>query len=360
MRKIMILLFLPLILVLALLLGTGAALQQQSTFVDCGIPMGTLPNKVPKPLNGIFTEAANYSKVDPMAVTLVYYTENYQGEGVFREPAPPYGNGLPWPTSSATAAGPFQFILSTWMHYRFSNPEHQPGDVQDMKDGAYASAHYLKDLGGQPHMTFGDPANPFVRGTIANVMAQYNGSSPGHYYAETQDYVAKAFREYQRLQGSPKAPQKVQAGDNQAQVCVSPTGSGQAKVALAAVKSQLGKPYVFGAEGPNAYDCSGLMVWSLKHTGITLPRTAAAQWAATKKWQVPIAKAQPGDLVFFKSVGTNDAPGHVGMVTDPQKGLMINALKPGTSVKYDSYINSGMGLVGITHPYRSPPVKKHA
>lgn len=68
-------------------------------------------------------------------------------------------------------------------------------------------------------------------------------------------------------------------------------------VALDAALSKLGAPYRYGAAGPNAFDCSGLVQWSYRQAGRQLPRTSGAQLAAG----IPIARdnLQPGDLVSF-------------------------------------------------------------
>ncbi|WP_239309477.1 MULTISPECIES: C40 family peptidase [unclassified Frankia] len=62
---------------------------------------------------------------------------------------------------------------------------------------------------------------------------------------------------------------------------------------------QRGKPYVYGAEGPYAFDCSGLVQYVFKQLGRSLPRTAQQQFAASLR--VPQAGKQPGDLIFFGS-----------------------------------------------------------
>jgi cell wall-associated NlpC family hydrolase len=69
--------------------------------------------------------------------------------------------------------------------------------------------------------------------------------------------------------------------------------------ALASAMGKLGKPYVYGATGPNAFDCSGLVGWAYKQVGVALPRTSAAQ----SRVGTPVAKSdlRPGDLVFFYS-----------------------------------------------------------
>lgn len=76
----------------------------------------------------------------------------------------------------------------------------------------------------------------------------------------------------------------------------------RASVRLSAMNTALdkiGSPYRWGAAGPNAFDCSGLVKWSFAQAGILLPRTSRAQ--STVGTPVSKANLQPGDLVFFYS-----------------------------------------------------------
>jgi cell wall-associated NlpC family hydrolase len=66
---------------------------------------------------------------------------------------------------------------------------------------------------------------------------------------------------------------------------------------ITAALSRVGTPYVWGATGPNGFDCSGLMGWAFAAAGISLPRTAAQQALAGP--QIPLTKVQPGDLLFW-------------------------------------------------------------
>ncbi|MFF3347736.1 NlpC/P60 family protein [Streptomyces sp. NPDC002779] len=102
--------------------------------------------------------------------------------------------------------------------------------------------------------------------------------------------------------------------------------SGRAAAAIAAARSALGKPYVWGASGPSGFDCSGLMQWSYAQAGVALPRTSQGQRFAGR--QVPLSQAQPGDLVTYRS----DAS-HVGMYMG--NGQVIHAPYPGAPVRYD-------------------------
>ncbi|APE21111.1 MULTISPECIES: C40 family peptidase [Streptomyces] len=105
-----------------------------------------------------------------------------------------------------------------------------------------------------------------------------------------------------------------------------PAGSSRAAAAVIAARSAIGKPYVWGATGPSAFDCSGLMVWSYRQAGISLPRTSSAQRHAGR--QVPLSQAQPGDLVTYRG----DAS-HVGIYAG--NGQVIHAPYPGARVRYD-------------------------
>ena len=102
--------------------------------------------------------------------------------------------------------------------------------------------------------------------------------------------------------------------------------SGRAAAAVAAARSALGRPYVWGANGPSGFDCSGLTQWAYAQAGVALPRTSQAQRYAGR--QVPLSEARPGDLVLYRS----DAS-HVAMYTG--NGQVIHAPYPGAPVRYD-------------------------
>lgn len=115
--------------------------------------------------------------------------------------------------------------------------------------------------------------------------------------------------------------------------------SGRAAAALAAVRSALGKPYVWGANGPSGFDCSGLMQWSYAQAGVSLPRTSQAQAHAGRR--VPLSQARPGDIVTYRS----DAS-HVGMYVG--NGQVIHAPYPGAPVRYDPV--GMMPVSSVTRP----------
>ncbi|MFI7001883.1 NlpC/P60 family protein [Nocardia sp. NPDC050175] len=98
-------------------------------------------------------------------------------------------------------------------------------------------------------------------------------------------------------------------------------GSGTS--ALAAGLTRIGDPYVWGATGPNQFDCSGLVQWAFKQVGKNVPRTSSAQ--ATYGTPVSKDELQPGDVVFFYSDIS-----HVGIYAG--NGLMLHASTFGVPV----------------------------
>ncbi|MEV0388053.1 C40 family peptidase [Nonomuraea sp. NPDC050643] len=102
------------------------------------------------------------------------------------------------------------------------------------------------------------------------------------------------------------------------------------RTALTAAASKLGAPYVWGAEGPDAFDCSGLIQWAFGRAGIRLPRVTHQQFASGP--QVPFAEMQPGDLIFWRLDPTN--PGYISHAAIYWgDGKMIQAPRTGDVVK---------------------------
>ncbi|MGH3153369.1 MAG: C40 family peptidase [Streptosporangiaceae bacterium] len=121
--------------------------------------------------------------------------------------------------------------------------------------------------------------------------------------------------------------------------------------AIAYAEQQLGKPYQWGGTGPDAFDCSGLVMMAYRTAGIGIERTSQAQWASEPK--VPASQVQPGDLVFFAGAdGTVTSPGHVGLVIG--HGEMIEAFATGFPIRVASYTNRDP--IGFTRPWASASV----
>ncbi len=102
-----------------------------------------------------------------------------------------------------------------------------------------------------------------------------------------------------------------------------PVGSG-ASGAVAAAESRVGDPYVYGAAGPNAFDCSGLVMWAYAQVGISLPHFSGAQYADTT--HISMSQLEPGDLVFPADPGQ-----HVAMYVGG--GMIVQAPYTGADVQ---------------------------
>ena len=100
--------------------------------------------------------------------------------------------------------------------------------------------------------------------------------------------------------------------------------------ALRAAESRQGLPYVWGAAGPSAFDCSGLVQWAFAQAGVRMPRVAADQ--ARAGLAVPVSQLEPGDLLFYYTDPT--APGYISHVAIyVGNGWMIQAAAPGLGVQ---------------------------
>lgn len=100
--------------------------------------------------------------------------------------------------------------------------------------------------------------------------------------------------------------------------------SGRGATVVKFAYAQLGKPYVFGADGPGSYDCSGLTLAAWKQVGVSMPHSAKQQYGSEPK--VSKAALQPGDVVFFYSPISHNGI-YIG------NGKVIHAPQPGESVE---------------------------
>jgi cell wall-associated NlpC family hydrolase/outer membrane murein-binding lipoprotein Lpp len=113
-----------------------------------------------------------------------------------------------------------------------------------------------------------------------------------------------------------------------------PTSS-QAGQAVAFAYAQLGKPYVYGATGPDDYDCSGLVQAAWAAAGVSIPRTTYDQWAALP--HIPMSDLQPGDLILYN--GESHVAIYVGdgeIIDAPHTGAFVEKVPEATSWYADS------------------------
>src|SRR5690606_11657880 len=89
-----------------------------------------------------------------------------------------------------------------------------------------------------------------------------------------------------------------------------PGGGSKAAGAISAALSRVGSGYVWGAAGPNVFDCSGLVMWAYAQVGVRLPHYSGAQYAATTR--ISASQLQPGDLVFWGPGGSEHVAIYMG------------------------------------------------
>ncbi|MEU8359060.1 NlpC/P60 family protein [Nonomuraea sp. NPDC048882] len=111
-------------------------------------------------------------------------------------------------------------------------------------------------------------------------------------------------------------------------------GTGTGARIVEAARQHIGRPYVWGANGPNAFDCSGLVYYVLNQAGIKIGDTTAAGYQASGK---PVSSPQPGDIVFFGHPAS-----HVGIYIGD--GQMIHAPKPGSDVTVAPVVANGRSI----------------
>ena len=212
-----------------------------------------------------------------------------------------------------------------------SDPEQylEQATTMDEADGALAAT--LRTIETEQRELAGDRARAIAQlARLEQVRQAVAGSK-----AEVQHRIGRAQALLSSLSGAQR-DQLAQAEDSaaalaaQAAAAALPPGEGpadsRAAAALAAAESALGKPYVYGATGPGAFDCSGLMYWSWRHAGVVLPRTSQEQAFAGQR--IPLSDARPGDLVIY----FGDMH-HVGMYAG--NGMVIHAPYPGARVRFE-------------------------
>lgn len=173
------------------------------------------------------------------------------------------------------------------------------------------------------------PVAPLATGYDAATKKVDDALPAALHRAEATQIVAQS--RVQRARAGTNGPAASDRRGGTAPAPVTVAGSGKGVAALNAALTQRGKPYVWGAAGPSAFDCSGLVMWAFKQVGISLPHSSSAQ----SRMGTPVSRdqLQPGDLVFFYSPVS-----HVGIYAG--NGQVINATTSGQPVKLSNI--SGM------------------
>ncbi|WAL49173.1 NlpC/P60 family protein [Rhodococcus pyridinivorans] len=234
------------------------------------------------------------------------------------------------PVSPSGAIGPAQFMPGTWATWGKDHDGNGTADPNSIGDAVMSQAHFMCALRHDISEIPGDP--------IELTLAAYN-AGPGAVllhrgippYAETQNYIAKI-----------TAARAAFTNPN-SRGRFTPKTSGDNSQAVAAARDYLGTPYVWGGGGiggpsGGGFDCSGLTSFAVHAASagtVTLPRTSEQQWDVGV--EVPIAQAQPGDLVFG-NWGPN-GPGHVGIYSGNDQ--MVHAPTTGGVVE-ETPLQAGM------------------
>ncbi|MFI6517177.1 NlpC/P60 family protein [Spirillospora sp. NPDC050679] len=232
----------------------------------------------------------------------------------------------------AGAGGPMQFLEATFRAFAVDGNNDKKKDRYDPADAIPSAARYIKHNGAPERMR--------------TALFMYNHS---------WDYVNLVLEWAGKYSGGDfKVVQSngVKCEDND----LPANAGGVVQRIIAFAMAQRGKPYVFGANGPDAWDCSSLLQAAYRSVGLTIPRTTFVQWPFGIK--IKKGEERPGDLVFFNSgPGTsNDNPGHVGMVIADNKMIVARCSACRPAITVTPYKRGDW--IGSTRPLAHPSLKK--
>ncbi|MFI0352844.1 C40 family peptidase [Actinomadura sp. 9N407] len=282
-------------------------------------PGSAATDDIPPAYLALYQKAGTQYGIGWNVLAAIGDTESDHGRG--REP------GIRSGTNEAGAAGPMQFIPGTWRAYAVDGNGDGHENIYDPADAIPSAARLLKANGAPARME--------------RALFRYNHANW---------YVKKVLR---------RAAEYARDGDSSACAGGLIPASGQARVAVQAALRWIGTPYSWGGGGPGGpsegfgrgagivgFDCSSLVQHAWHKAGISIARTSQEQWRTLP--HVPTGQAQPGDLVFFAgSLGSRNAPGHVGMVIGG--GRMVEAPRTGLRVRVAT-IGTRSDLVGYARP----------
>ncbi|MEU9018577.1 bifunctional lytic transglycosylase/C40 family peptidase [Actinomadura sp. NPDC048394] len=298
---------------MGMLVAVISAVIPSSGQTVCQPPPGSSAAAIPPAYLVLYRKAGAEYGIGWNVLAAVGKVESDHGRGP--------GSGIRSGTNPAGAAGPMQFLAGTWKAFGVDGNKDGRTNIYDPADAIPAAARYLKHNG--------------APGKVRAALFQYNHSD---------QYVDLVLR-----QASAYAAQGDETAGGRCAIpgafAAMPPGKAAA-AAIAFARGQLGKPYRWGAEGPNAFDCSGLVYAAYRAASVTLPRVSGDQWR--QGHHITNGQEQPGDLVFFNSgPGTSTTnPGHVGLVIGA--GKMVAAPHTGTVVQIQPYTRPS--LLGFTRP----------
>lgn len=159
-------------------------------------------------------------------------------------------------------------------------------------------------------------ASPATAAAPRAVVAALHLSTPQLTPAERRELRAQREREAERRAAARRAA-RAQEREDRARAM----RQRAAEVAIA----QIGDAYMGGADGPHAFDCSGLTQYAWRKAGVNLTHYSRAQWSETRR--ISIAKAEPGDLAFYFENGAHHVAMYIG------DGMIVGAVDYGIGVK---------------------------
>jgi cell wall-associated NlpC family hydrolase len=289
-----------------LLLAAAAPIASQASTSLAGGPSVAALSGIPPAYLALYMSAARTCPGLPWGVLAgIGEVESDHGQST----APGVHSGANY----AGAEGPMQFEPATFAEYAVDGNHDGQLSPYDPADAIYTAAAMLC-------------ANGAASGTAAGIrqaVFAYN-----HSHAYVNDVLGWAAR------------------------YTVPVPSGAAVTAIAFALRQIGKPYQWGAAGPDAYDCSGLVYAAYAAAGIHIARTTFG-WRQDGSL-VPLTQIQPGDLLFSAgSDGTSANPGHVVMYLGG--GQVVQAPQTGEDVQIDS-----LDLTGVVVATRPADLPHHA
>jgi cell wall-associated NlpC family hydrolase len=226
--------------------------------------------------------------------------------------------------SPVGAMGIAQFMPGTWA-------THGSGDVWNPIDAIPAAARYDCAVANSVAAVSGDRQSLMLAAYNAGTGAVLaNAGIPP--FTETRNYVRTILAQTQVF------------GD--ALVAGSPVDARTVAPLVAFMKAQVGKAYVWGATGPDAWDCSSLVQAAYREIGVELPRITTDQLAFGPR--VAGVDPQVGDLLFVAGTdGTPEAPGHVGMYVGDGRVIAAKGARWGV---VESALSDWTGIVAVTRP----------
>ena len=214
-------------------------------------------------------------------------------------------------TSTAGAQGLMQFMPATFAAYGVDGDGDGRASIRNDADSVFSAANYLTKSG----VTKGPDG-------VRKALYAYNHAT---WYVNDVLHYAHAYGGGLVL-GDPTSCAGGQANPN-----LTPIPADQVAALLRWADQQAGEAYVFGANGPDAWDCSSFTQAAYRHIGLSMPRTAGAQrdWlAAGHGTRIPPGQERPGDLIFWDSYLGPNAIGHVVIVRDQHTKTTFEAKNP--------------------------------